>query len=87
MAIADQPHINGVAQANAGRIDVDLHGMGLTGFRIKFNIREGRSDNEQRVACLHRLLGGPGSQQIEKSTHAPTSRSDGNSHSRADFIA
>ncbi len=46
-------------------IAVELHGLGLTGLGIPFQIREARADQEQPLALLHGLLGGPGSQQAD----------------------
>ena len=50
------------AQADAHRIELDLHPARLVGFRQELDVGERRADNEQRVALLHRLLRRPGTE-------------------------
>jgi hypothetical protein len=54
-AVADQPDLDRMAQADALRVAVDLHPARLPGLRVVFDVREGRADDQHRVAGLHRL--------------------------------
>ena len=53
-----QPHLDGVAQGDAGGVEVDLHPARLAGLGKVLCVREGGSHDEQAVAALHGLCGG-----------------------------
>ena len=62
-AIADQADFHGVAQADALRIEVDLHAARLSRFGHELDIRKRGADDQQRVAFFHRFLRRLGAQQ------------------------
>ena len=64
-AISDQSDVRRVAQSNASRIDIDLHGLCLAGLRIKLHVREAGPGDDQRVALLQRVLRGSGAEQAD----------------------
>ncbi len=66
--ITDDRAIHRVAQADAGGVDVDLDAAHLAGLRIVLDVREGRADDQQRVARREHLLRRPRA-EISDATH------------------
>ena len=62
-AIADQPHIDVVAQSDARRVDVDLNSLRLPGLRIEIQIGKAAARDEERIAVRERLLRRCGAEQ------------------------
>src|SRR5690606_37405312 len=48
---------DGIAEADAGRVEIDLDGTGLAGRGIERDVREAGAGEEQRVAAFDRFLG------------------------------
>src|SRR5690606_23642923 len=63
--IADQTGLDRIAQADALRITVDLNAARLSRLRVILDIGEGRTDDQQGVAFLHRLLRGQGAKDAD----------------------
>jgi len=55
-AIAHEPDLDRIAQADPPRVQFDLDAARLPGLRQELDVREGGSDDQQRVALLQRLL-------------------------------
>src|SRR5579885_2251868 len=61
--IAYQPHIDRIAQANPGRVQVYLHTLGLIRLGIKIQVRKAAAYDQQHVTLFHCILGGSSSKQ------------------------
>src|ERR1019366_7337897 len=55
-----------VAHPDHLAVDVDLHRPGLVEVRQELRVGEAGPDGEQRVAALHQLVAGPGTQQADR---------------------
>ena len=55
-AIADEPHIYGMPQTDAGRIAIDLDRLCLSRLRQKLHVREATSGNNECVALFECIL-------------------------------
>ena len=63
--IADEPDFRRIAQADAIRVEIDLHAARLTRLGVELDIGEAAADDEQRIAGLERVLRGPGAEQTD----------------------
>src|SRR5581483_2759669 len=75
--IADERDIGRVTQADANRVPVDLHALGLAGLRIELDIGQAATDDEQRVAFFHGVLGRGRSEQAQAAGRVRTVVGDG----------
>ncbi len=64
-AIADEAPVDRIAQPDALAVAVDLHAARLPGLRVVFDVREGRSNDQERVAPFHHLLRRPGAEEAD----------------------
>jgi hypothetical protein len=65
--VSHKPHLCREAQADAGRVPVDLHTPRLIRLRIVLDVGEGRADDQERVASLEGLLRGARAQKPDAS--------------------
>src|ERR1044071_1968289 len=56
LRVAHEAGVHGVSEANALRIEVDLHALGLLWLRVVLDVGERRAHDQQRVALLQRFL-------------------------------
>jgi hypothetical protein len=63
--VADESDVDGITQADAHRIGVDLHRPRLPRLRHELDVRERRAGDQQRVAMLHRVAGRPRAEQTD----------------------
>ena len=63
LAVADEPDIDRIAQADPLGIELDLHRLRLARLRVIFDVGEGRADDQQGVAAFQRFLRRLGAEQ------------------------
>ena len=61
--IADEARFDGIAQPDALPVDIDLHRARLPGLRVVLDVGIARSDDQERVAPLERVLRGRGAEK------------------------
>ena len=70
--VADEPDLDGVAQADPLRVDVDLHAACLPRLRIVVDPGHGRAQDQDGVAFLHRLLRRQGAEMTDATRRVGT---------------
>src|SRR5579871_4136080 len=63
--VSNQTNIRGVTQADALRVEIDLHAFNRAGLGKKLNIGKRRADHKKRVAFVERILRRLSSQQSD----------------------
>ncbi len=67
LCIADQSDLHRIAQSDAVRFRIDLHAARGAGRRVGINPGHGGTDNQDRVASVHRLFGRDGPEMTDAS--------------------
>src|SRR5204863_1688437 len=63
--VADKPDFDRVPEADAQRIDFDLHAARLARFRIELDVRKAAADDQQGVAAFERVLRRPRAEEAD----------------------